>query len=119
MLFLRTILVFICSVCVILKVNCSEKSSLHNKIDKLLESQRLDLNIGIYVKDLESGAEKFSIHPNRMFIPASTIKLFTAYAALEWLGKNFKFKTLALADRKINKGILKSDLYLRFSAIQV
>jgi serine-type D-Ala-D-Ala carboxypeptidase/endopeptidase (penicillin-binding protein 4) len=93
----------------------TENDALYNKIKKLIHSQGGDLNVGIYIRDLKKNKTKFAIHPNRLFIPASTTKLFTSYMALDYLGAEHRFKTVFLADEKADKkGVLNSNLYLKF-----
>ena len=47
-----------------------------------------DLNVGIYVVDLDSGKVKYALHDERLFLTASTAKVFTMYTALAKLGPN-------------------------------
>ena len=91
-------------------------SLLEKKFNRLIENTGEDLNIGVYVQDLESGKEKFAFHSNRRFVPASTTKLFTAYASLENLGPDFQFKTVVSSTQKPNRSkVLDGDLYVKFS----
>lgn len=89
---------------------------LKKKVQDLIHATGEDLNIGIYVENLETKEVKLAIHPDRKFIPASNTKLFTAYAALDYLGKDFQFKTTILCDTEINKGrSIEGNLYIKFS----
>lgn len=49
---------------------------------------------------------------NQSLIPGSTAKLFSTTAALKILGRNYQFKTKLNYSGKIEKGILKGNLYL-------
>ncbi len=89
---------------------------LAEKIQKLLTSFGENINIGILVKDAKTGQVLYKKDANRYFLPASNLKLFTAFAALQSLGPEFRFSTQLFADyTKIKKDTLKDNLYLHFS----
>lgn len=97
----------------------SHAESLDNEINKVLNenidiSQRL--NIAIAVNELHSGKEIYSSNPYQFMIPASTTKLLTAYAALDFLGPDFIYKTsISFDKKKINSGgTLNGDLHIKF-----
>ena len=74
------------------------------------------MNVGIVFKNLDSNEILYERHPNRLFVPASTIKLFTAYGALHYLGADYKFKTILSSDNKnVKEGVLSSNLYIKFN----
>ena len=54
-------------------------------------------DLGYLVVELESGKIRSEHQAGRAFIPASMVKLLTAYAALETLGPAYRFKTPILA----------------------
>lgn len=75
-----------------------------------------DINIGIMVKNLDNGEVIYEKHQRRTFIPASVTKLFTSYAALHYLGENYKFATtLYLDNQDVTSSNLNSNIYLKFS----
>ena len=68
---------------------------------------------GIQVLELETGAVVFERNPANLFIPASTVKLFTTALALRRLGPEHRFRTVVLADSLPGEdGVLRSDLRL-------
>jgi len=68
---------------------------------------------GLLVKDLNSNETLLSINPDKMFVPASTTKLFTVAAALDTLGADYRFQTPVYAQGDIDSsGRLKGDLIL-------
>ncbi len=75
------------------------------------------VSVGIMVESLSTGKILYQYHPDRQLIPASTLKLFTGIAALDYLGPNFQFKTRLLKESqaKIIHGTLQGDLYIQFS----
>ncbi len=90
-------------------------SDLHQKTGKIIASTGEDLNVGIYIQDLDSNEIKFASHENRKFVPASTTKLFTAYAGLKYLGKNFQYRTLISADNPVKGSSTDGSVYIQFS----
>src|SRR5581483_8305992 len=50
-------------------------------------------SVGIQVLDLQTGATLYSRNADRLFLPASTMKLFTAALALEKLGPDYRMVT--------------------------
>jgi len=92
-------------------------STLYNKVKWLLKKHgEGDINVGIYIKDLDTGSVKFMYHPKRLFFPASIVKLFTAYEALNYLTPEYKFETAILSSEKSPQdGQFRKDLYIKFS----
>lgn len=45
--------------------------------------------------------------------PASTMKLFTTFAALELLGPNFRWRTAFFTDGEVKDGVVHGNLYLK------
>lgn len=89
---------------------------LSEKIHKLLVDFGENINIGILVKEAQTGKVLYKKDADRYFMPASNLKLVTAFAALQTLGPDFKFKTELFADyTKIKDNKLKDNLYLQFS----
>jgi serine-type D-Ala-D-Ala carboxypeptidase/endopeptidase (penicillin-binding protein 4) len=68
--------------------------------------------VGIHVADLETGKTMFEMNSNKLFIPASVLKVITSASALEILGHEYRFKTSIGYAGKINKGTLKGDLII-------
>ena len=54
---------------------------------------------GILIIDQASGKPLFEMNADRLFVPASNTKLFTAALALERLGPNYTFRTTVRMDR--------------------
>ena len=53
---------------------------------------------GIQIVELSSGRTLYAHNVDRLFVPASNMKLFTAALALDRLGPDFRFQTRVLAD---------------------
>ncbi len=54
-------------------------------------------DLGYLVVDMETGKVRRELRAGQPFIPASMVKVMTAYAALETLGPDYRFKTPVLA----------------------
>ncbi|MFA6448649.1 MAG: D-alanyl-D-alanine carboxypeptidase/D-alanyl-D-alanine-endopeptidase [bacterium] len=50
-------------------------------------------SVSIIIQDLDSGSLFYSLNPDKIFIPASNLKLVTAAAAILGLGEDFRFNT--------------------------
>lgn len=73
--------------------------------------------VGIEISSLTTGRVLYQHHAYENYIPASTLKLFTAISALSYLGPNFTFNTRFLTEEntQIYNGTLDGNLYIKFS----
>ena len=70
-------------------------------------------NVGVKAVRLSDGAVLFQQNNQKLFHPASNMKLFTAAAALHYLGPAFRFTTTVAADSGTAiSDTLHSDIYL-------
>lgn len=84
-----------------LRINSIE--ILRNDIKSLISnSDFANANIGLCVQAVESGEYIFVSNESKNFIPASTQKIITTAAALDYLGADFKFSTKLYLDGKLN-----------------
>ncbi len=67
---------------------------------------------GLYVKDAETGKVIYELDSDKMFLPASTTKLFSVAALLHAYGDDYRYKTPVYAIGQIENGLLKGDLIL-------
>lgn len=68
---------------------------------------------GLLVEDLDTEKSIYSLHPENMFIPGSTAKLYTVAAAMDSLGKDYRFTTPIYARGEVeSSGTLHGDLIL-------
>ena len=89
---------------------------LSKKISTILKNFGDTVSIGILVKDQKTGETLYSKNAAHYFMPASNEKLFTAFSALDYLDKDFTYKTQLFVDTtKIQNGILNDNVYLQFS----
>ena len=88
----------------------SEK--LDKEVRELLSSPEMyAANLSFYVSD-KQGNFIYEYNGNKGLSTASTQKIFTAAAALDILGENFRYNTKVSHSGKINDGNLEGDLFL-------
>lgn len=68
-------------------------------------------NLSFYVSD-DSGKMIYEYQGNKGLTTASTQKIFTAAAALESLGKDYRYETTVSISGRVVQGVLKGDLIL-------
>jgi D-alanyl-D-alanine carboxypeptidase/D-alanyl-D-alanine-endopeptidase (penicillin-binding protein 4) len=68
--------------------------------------------IALVVVSLDRGDTLFAREADRLYTPASNLKLFTAASALHWLGVDYRFRTPLLATGSIHGDTLAGDLVL-------
>ena len=71
--------------------------------------------IGFYVIDALSGKTVYALNEQKGFAPASTLKVVTAAAAYELLGKDFTYTTSLYAAQPDASGMVSGDLWLQVS----
>lgn len=68
---------------------------------------------GIAVRDAKTGKLLFSYNANKLFTPASNMKILTSTAVLDTLGEDYQFTTTVKTTGKLSKkGTLDGSLYL-------
>jgi D-alanyl-D-alanine carboxypeptidase/D-alanyl-D-alanine-endopeptidase (penicillin-binding protein 4) len=67
---------------------------------------------GILVADLATGETLYEQNADKLFVPASTTKLFSVAAALAELGADYRFQTPIYARGGVADGVLDGDLVL-------
>jgi len=90
--------------------------STQERIKKMIAATHIpSKELGIWI-GYEKGVHKdalFVHNADKKFIPASLSKVVTAVVTLKKLPLNHKFKTQIYTSAKIQKGVLKGDLYLK------
>lgn len=67
---------------------------------------------GILAVDSQTGQVVYEHNPDKLFLPASTTKLYSCGAALAAFGPDYKFETPVYARGPIKDGVLQGDLIL-------
>jgi N-acyl-D-amino-acid deacylase len=88
--------------------------SLSERIQKVIDRPEFaHANFGIEFISLDSGRVIYALNSSKMFVPASTTKIFTEGALLAKLGADFRFHTSVYHTGTIDsRGRLKGDLVL-------
>lgn len=109
-------LLFVNIHCLAAKSTLNVNLSLGAQINKLLKNFGEDLNVGLVIEDIKTGKILFQKNAHRYFMPASNEKLFTALAALDYLGAGYVYETKIFVDvNKIRNSELNDNLYLQFT----
>jgi len=70
-------------------------------------------NWGVVIQSLSTGEYFYKRNENKLFMPASNLKLFTTAAGLVLLGGDYKYKTEIYGSGKIDGNVLKGDLIVK------
>lgn len=88
---------------------------LTREIEKAITEAGKNINIGIYVQEINSEKILYKKNAEHYFNPASNEKLFIAFAALRYLGPDFTYSTNLYVDpTKIHDGTLEENIYFKF-----
>src|SRR5262245_38165849 len=89
------------------------QDSLADKIEAVIHGPEYrQARWGILVVNAKTGETVYAHNSEKLFLPASTTKLFTCAAALADLGADFTFKTPVVRRGTVADGVLKGDLIL-------
>lgn len=72
-----------------------------------------DDNIGIYIASFKDGNTYFTLNGDKLFLPASNVKLITSAAALKYFRPDYRFATTLYMDGARKGNSLKGNLYLK------
>ena len=90
-----------------------QRAALRWWVDSMLGSTEFrNAHWGILVVDSESGDTIVSHNAQKLFMPASNMKIITGAVALAQLGPDYRFRTTLLATGPIVDGKLRGDLVL-------
>ncbi|MGD0014455.1 MAG: D-alanyl-D-alanine carboxypeptidase/D-alanyl-D-alanine-endopeptidase, partial [Bryobacteraceae bacterium] len=90
----------------LIPVSLAPAQTLRRRIERLLDGSPAARRAlwGIEARQAASGRALFQLNAERLFVPASNTKLFTAAAALARLGPDYRFRTTVLAERAPDEG---------------
>ncbi len=88
--------------------------ALQEDLERILEYPELTPGfVGAFVQSLQTGEVVVERNGAKPFVPASLLKLFTTAAALDFLGADYRFRTVLLTDGFITQdSILRGNLIL-------
>jgi serine-type D-Ala-D-Ala carboxypeptidase/endopeptidase (penicillin-binding protein 4) len=79
----------------------------------LVDSCLRKKNFGIKIHSLERDETLYSFNSNRLFSPASNVKLLTTAMALKRLGPDYRFKTGLYATIPMDEKTLRGNIYIK------
>lgn len=94
-------------------VQAAHPTRLGERIDSLIAQPRFaQAQWGIEVVSLDSGRTLYAHNADKLFIPASTTKLFTSALALDMLGADFRITTQLLGRQPDHRGTVEGPVVL-------
>lgn len=91
-------------------------AQLNDELDRLIRNDLTNGAISVYVKSMKNNEILYGRNIHQPLVPASTLKILTAEAALLYLGPDYRFSTQLLTDAKsVKNGILQGNLYIVLS----
>src|SRR5437764_2652926 len=90
-----------------------QDSELGLEIDRVIdESDLTQARWGVFVMSMKDGRVVYSRNSDKLFTPASNMKVYTTAVALDSLGADYRWRTSVYADKQPNDGIVDADLTL-------
>ncbi len=90
------------------------KERLAQRLDSLCSSELFaESQLGLMVYDLNDDSILYAFGEKQTLRPASTLKLLTAVAALDILGKDYRFRTELLYDGECVANVLWGNIYVK------
>jgi len=84
------------------------------RLGKLLENKIFETStVGMQVYDLTADSALFSHNAKQLMRPASTLKMMVAVAALDRLGRGYRYRTTMETTAEQDSNVLRGDLYFR------
>jgi D-alanyl-D-alanine carboxypeptidase/D-alanyl-D-alanine-endopeptidase (penicillin-binding protein 4) len=92
----------------------ASEGALPPAVQRVFTDARVPLNaIGVVVQEVNGRQPLFTQQIDRALNPASVMKLVTTFAALELLGRDYRWKTDAFLGGVLERGTLHGDLVLK------
>lgn len=91
----------------------SVKETFSDSISRIVEEKLAGADVSITVRERFSGVMIYDYNGQTTVKPASNMKLLTTAAALDVLGKDYRFNTSLYTSGKTSNGVLKGDVYLK------
>lgn len=90
------------------------EARLVRELEEILRAPELKAaRVGVHVRALSDDRSLFARNAERLFNPASNMKILTTAAALWYLGPSYRFRTEVHRDRNLQNGTLHGNLYVR------
>jgi D-alanyl-D-alanine carboxypeptidase/D-alanyl-D-alanine-endopeptidase (penicillin-binding protein 4) len=93
---------------------CSAAAELPRPVDQAFVDAQVPLHsVALVVQEVGAAQPLFAHNPARPMNPASVMKLVTTFAALELLGRDYRWKTEAYLGGPLDGGVLRGDLIIK------
>ncbi len=111
----RVYLSILCLIFLLSTAICLQAATLAQKIDAVFQDAPLKYGFqGIYVKRLSDGKTIYAKNPDKLFMPASNMKLISASAILDKLGPDYTYETTVHISSALRPdGTLYGNVYLK------
>ena len=91
----------------------SGDSLLRERIDRAIdESDLTQARWGLFVMSMNDGRVVYARNSDKLFTPASNMKVYTTAVALDSLSADYRWRTSVYADKQPDNGIVEGDLTL-------
>src|SRR6266496_284381 len=88
-------------------------SLLGQRIDRAIdESDLTQARWGVFVMSMNDGRVVYARNSDKLFTPASNMKVYTTAVALDSLGADYRWRTSVYAGKQPSDGIVEADLTL-------
>jgi serine-type D-Ala-D-Ala carboxypeptidase/endopeptidase (penicillin-binding protein 4) len=96
------------------KITQSKTQEFWQQIDDIFNDPNFSsAEWGVAIRSLETGEYLYKRNEDKLFIPASNLKLFTTTAGLLLLGKYYHFRTNVFIDGKIDGSVVLGNLVVQ------
>jgi D-alanyl-D-alanine carboxypeptidase/D-alanyl-D-alanine-endopeptidase (penicillin-binding protein 4) len=93
---------------------CAAAAELPRPVDQAFVDAQVPLrSVALVVQEVGAAQPLFAHNPARPMNPASVMKLVTTFAALELLGRDYRWKTEAYLGGPLDGGVLRGDLIIK------
>jgi serine-type D-Ala-D-Ala carboxypeptidase/endopeptidase (penicillin-binding protein 4) len=91
----------------------SPDPALRAEIDRIINESNLEqTRVGIFVMSVRDGRVLYSRDADKLFTPASNMKVYTTAVAVDLLGPDYRWRTSVYAAKQPANGIIEGDLTL-------
>lgn len=102
------------SIALVPKYSYGTIQELWQQIDDIFNDPNFsNANWGAVIQSLSTGEYFYKRNENKLFIPASNLKILTTSSALFLLGPDYKFKTEIYIDGKVDGSVLNGNLIVK------
>ncbi|HVS82703.1 MAG TPA: D-alanyl-D-alanine carboxypeptidase/D-alanyl-D-alanine-endopeptidase [Pyrinomonadaceae bacterium] len=93
--------------------NAPADMALAREIDRAIDEGDLaQARWGVFVMSLSGGRVLYSRNGDKLFTPASNMKIYTTAAALDLLGADYRWRTSVYSDKQPDNGVIDGDVTL-------